>query len=378
MMQYIHFRQKVATNGDKIIKTADGENNIAPINNAASEIRSQRICNKLHANYIDNYIDNDDVITQYLRTFVYYTKARSNVYIFAFATLISLILGFHGNAVDYGIAVGVICASYFMALAAYIYNDITDFEVDKINKTNRPSVTGKATKRQLIIIVSILNGVALILTSFAGLNAIWISVLFITLGIAYSHRSLNLKDKFPLKTIITAAGAGLLSLLGGTAALTITNSNDDGNNSFSFLSMLPIVYAALFFFAFFFILGPLGDIGDLKGDRIVGRRTFPIVLGIRSTITMMLSVPLIMMLMATSAAYYVYSNDINISNDSKSGTISINILGIILIVGTCITVLAFILRINKKVNDTLTIKAMRPKMRYLHILLQVSLLVTFL
>ena len=55
--------------------------------------------------------------------------------------------------------------------------------------------------------------------------------------------------------------------------------------------MLSIVYVALFFFAFFFILGPLGDIGDLKGDKIVGRRTFPIVLGIRSTITIMLSVP---------------------------------------------------------------------------------------
>jgi 4-hydroxybenzoate polyprenyltransferase len=305
-------------------------------------------------------------------------KARSNVYIFAFATLISLILGFHGNAVDYGIAICVICASYFMALATYMYNDITDFEVDKINKTNRPSVTGKATKRQLIIIVSILNGIALFLTSFAGLNALCVSVLFITLGIAYSHPSLNLKDRFPLKTVVTAAGAGLLSLLGGTAALTATNSNYDDNNSFSSLSMLPIVYAALFFFAFFFILGPLGDIGDLKGDRIVGRRTFPIVLGIRSTITIMLLVPLTIMLMAMSVAYYVHNNDINTGNDIKDGTIFINLSGVYLIMGTCIATVAFILRISKKVNDTLTIKAMRPKMRYLHILLQISLLVTFL
>ncbi len=172
----------------------------------------------MYSNLLVNNAGMNNVITQYLRTFVYYVKARSNVYIFAFATLISLILGFHGNAVDYGIAICVICASYFMALATYIYNDMTDFEVDKINKTNRPSVTGKATKRQLIIIVSILNGVALLLTSFAGLNAVCVSVLFITLGIAYSHGSLNLKEKFPLKTVITAAGAGLLSLLGGTAA----------------------------------------------------------------------------------------------------------------------------------------------------------------
>ncbi len=363
-----HFRQKVTTNGEKIIKATNDGSEKPVINNRTSTIGSKRIFNKLQVNYINNY----NAVLQLLRAFVYYVKARSNVYIFAFATLISLILGFHGNAVDYGIAICVVCASYFMALATYIYNDIVDFEVDKINKTNRPSMTGKATKRQLIIIVSVLNGIALLLTSLASLNALYVSVLFISLGIAYSHPSLGLKEKFPLKTVVTAAGAGLLSLLGGTAALTATNSNYVENNSFSSSSMLPIVYAALFFFAFFFILGPLGDIGDLKGDKIVGRRTFPIVLGIRSTITIMLSVPLIIMLMSISVAYYVYDNDM------KNGAIFMHLSGISLIVSTCMATLAFILRISKKVNDTLTIKATRPKMRFLHILLQISLLVTFL
>jgi geranylgeranylglycerol-phosphate geranylgeranyltransferase len=376
MQNVRHFRQKVTINGERRIKATNGGSGKLTLYNynRTSKLRCKIICNKLQANCIDNY----DVIMQHVRTFVFYVKARSNVYIFAFATLISLILGLRGNAVDYSIAICVICASYFMALATYIYNDITDFEVDKINKTNRPSVTGKTTKRQLIIIVSILNGVALLLTSFAGLNAVCVSVLFITLGIAYSHPSLNLKDKSPLKTVVTAAGAGLLSLLGGTAALTATNSNYDDINPFSFLSILPIVYATLFFFAFFFILGPLGDIGDLKGDRIVGRRTFPIVLGMKSTMMIMLLVPLIIMLMTMSVVYYVYNNDTNMGNDIKDGIIFINLPGVYLIMGTCIATLAFILRISKKVNDALTIKATRPKMRFLHVLLQISLLVAFL
>jgi geranylgeranylglycerol-phosphate geranylgeranyltransferase len=373
-MQYLHFRQKVTTSGEKTVKTTKDGSEKLTVNNRTSNIRSKRFGNKLQTNYIDNH----NVVLQLFRTFVHYVKARSNVYIFAFATLISLILGFHGSAIDYGIAVCVICASYFMALATYIYNDIVDFKVDKINKTNRPSVTGKATKRQLIIIVFVLNGIALLLTSFASLNALYVSVLFIALGIAYSHPSLNLKDRFPLKTVVTATGAGLLSLLGGTAALTTINSNYDDNNTFSALSLLPVVYAALFFFTFFFILGPLGDIGDLKGDRIVGRRTFPIVLGIRSTIMIMLLVPLTIMLMAMSIAYYSYNNDINMGNDMKNGAVFVHLSGISLIVGVCIATLAFIIGISKKVNDTLTIKVTRPKMRFLHILLQISLLVTFL
>jgi geranylgeranylglycerol-phosphate geranylgeranyltransferase len=373
MQNVRHFRQKVTINGERRIKATNGGSGKLTLYNynRTSKLRCKIICNKLQANCIDNY----DVIMQHVRTFVFYVKARSNVYIFAFATLISLILGLRGNAVDYSIAICVICASYFMALATYIYNDITDFEVDKINRTNRPSIAGKTTKRQLIIIVSILNGIALLLASYASLNALCISVLFITLGIAYSHPRLNLKDKFPLKTVITAAGAGLLSLLGGTAALTTANSNYDDSNSYSFSTLLPIIYAALFFFAFFFILGPLGDIGDLKGDRMVGRRTFPIVLGIRSTIMMMLSIPITIILMTLVLPYY---DDVIIGNGSENGSIFISLSGIYFIVGTCVATLAFILRISKKVDDALTIKAMRPKMRFLHILLQISLLVTFL
>jgi geranylgeranylglycerol-phosphate geranylgeranyltransferase len=372
-VQSIHFHQKVTANGEKISKSRQDASEELIYMSAKSRTKSKITCNKLQPNITDN----NNILAEYLRTFVYYVKARSNVYVFAFATLISLLLGSHLSALDYSIAIRVVSASYFMALATYIYNDITDFELDKINQTNRPSVTGKATKRQLIRLVFVLNGIALLFTSSVSLYALYISVLFIALGIAYSHPKLNLKDKFPLKTVVTAAGAGLLSLLGGIAALTTTIDSDYNNN---FSSFLPIIYAALFFFAFFFILGPLGDIGDLKGDRLVGRRTFPIVLGIRSTIVFMLSIPLTIILMAVLLAYCSYHDNLSIASSSSSGTIFINLPGIYLIIGTSISTLVFILRISKKANanDALAIKSVRPKMRFLHIMLQISLLLTFM
>ena len=74
--------------------------------------------------------------------------------------------------------------------------------------------------------VSILNGAALFLVALAPIPAshiiiiniypLFISICFIAIGVAYSHPKSNLKDKFPLKTIVTA-GWTLLSLLGGTA-----------------------------------------------------------------------------------------------------------------------------------------------------------------
>jgi 4-hydroxybenzoate polyprenyltransferase len=364
-------------------------NSITSRNDIYYNKKQPKLCNyNGNNNNNDDNDNNDNIVNQYLKTLIFYVKARSNVYIFAFATLISLIIGSRSFAnLNLIAATSAVIASYFMALATYIYNDLTDFELDKINKTNRPFITGKATEKQLVVIVYLLNSIALLLTAFVNFYALFVSISFIALGITYSHPKFNLKDKFPLKTVVTAAGAGLLSLLGGEEA---SSSAAPTNN---IIMSLPIIYAALSFFAFFFILGPLGDIGDLKGDKTVGRRTFPIVLGIMPTIIMMLSIPVIIILMTTMlfyyycyCYYYYYYCYNSIDNSSSSNTSiiiitgihHINVSGIYLIVGTCLATFTFILRISKKVNDVSAIKSMRPKMRFLHIMLQVSLLLVFI
>ena len=159
-------------------------------------------------------------LVQYFKVIVYYAKARSNVYIFAFATFISLLLGSSGNfSANSGVAVSAVISSYLLALSTYVYNDATDLQVDKINGTKRPSVTGRANKKQLIILVTFLNTVALLLATSINLSTLLVASSFTVIGIAYSHPKINLKNKFPLKTVVTAAGAALLSLLGGTSAV---------------------------------------------------------------------------------------------------------------------------------------------------------------
>jgi anti-anti-sigma regulatory factor len=114
----------------------------------------------------------------------------------------------------------------------------------------------------------------------------------------------------------------------------------------------------------------------LKGDRAVGRRTFPIVLGIRSTILVMLSIPIMILAMTLSLTYYSYHVDLSTASGTNTHRIMfINPSGIYLMVSSCIATLVFILRISKKTDDALAIKSIRPKMRILHILLQISLVV---
>ena len=285
--------------------------------------------------------------TALLRTFIHYIKARTApIYCFPLATLITVILGSEGNFNLFIIA-GVVTASYWLGLATYVYNDLTDFEVDKINKTNRASVTGKATKNQLIIIVGVMFAIGLCLTASINFYTFGVSVIFTLLGIFYSHPKFKLKDKFVLKTLITATGAGLLSLIGGIAVLNTS---------------LSIIYTTLSFFVFYFILSPLGDIADINGDRAVGRRTFPIVLGMKSTFLIMLSVPIIIIIL------------MGVSYD----VLHVNILGEFAIIATSIAIIAVILKIKINLNNTYTVKSFRPKMRYLNVIMQISMLLAFL
>ena len=282
-----------------------------------------------------------------LRTLIYYVKARTApIYCFPIATLITVILGSEGNFNPF-IGAGIVTASYWLGLAAYVYNDLTDFDVDKINKTNRPSVTGKVTKNQLIITVCLMFTFGLCLTASINFYTFGVSIIYTALAIFYSHPKFKLKDKFALKTVITAAGAGLLSLIGGMATLDLS---------------LPILYTTFAFFVFYFILSPLGDIADINGDRAVGRRTFPIVLGMKRTLMIMLSVP-IMIIILTGLSY---------------DALHINMLGALTTIATCIAIIAVILKISNRLHDVDTIKSTRPTMRYLNVLMQISMLLTFL
>jgi geranylgeranylglycerol-phosphate geranylgeranyltransferase len=291
-------------------------------------------------------------VKQQLLLFLHYVKARSNVYIFAFATFISFLIGSNGNY-DVFVALRAAAACYFLALATYIYNDATDFKVDRINETKRPSVTGKASRKQLAGLVSVLFGSSLALAASINTQTLLIASLCIALGVTYSHPRFNLKEKFPLKTVTTAAGAALSSLLGGTAVANIS---------------FPVAYAALSFFLFFFVLGPLGDIGDLKGDRVSGRRTFPIVLGTRTTLIIMFSVPVILFLLLIVAhqSYQIVA--------FQNGS-----FGVYMIAGTCLAATALIVKTSRKMEDAGWIRGRaRPAMRLLHAALQISTLIAFL
>jgi len=195
-------------------------------------------------------------------------KSRTLVYAFALAATGTFLISSGVKIPDILVLVRLTVSVYFLALATYLYNDLTDYDIDTMNKRDS-NYSSKRTNYLQILYSTIAFFVISILLAFSiNMPTGIASCVFLGLGIVYSHPRIQLKKLFVVKTIVTAAGGFIASLMGSLAV---------GNVTYAGLS------ASLVFFLMYFINGPLGDIGDISGDRKGGRRTIPIVLGVKKT-----------------------------------------------------------------------------------------------
>lgn len=198
-------------------------------------------------------------------------KSRTIVYGFALASIGTFLIttGFH--LPDFFVLGRLATSVYFLALATYLYNDLTDYEVDKINKRDN-AYSSQKTQYNQILYATIGFFAASILMAFSINFATGMgSLFFLGLAIAYSHPKINLKSIFVVKTLVTAAGGVIASMMGSLAA-----------NNLSYIG----IASSLIVFLIYFINGPLNDIRDIEGDKKGGRRTIPIVIGIKTSFSL--------------------------------------------------------------------------------------------
>ncbi len=195
-------------------------------------------------------------------------KSRTLVYAFALAAIGTFLISSGIKVPDFLVLARLIPSVYFLALATYLYNDLTDYDVDKVNSRDSNYSSKKTNYRQILyatigfFVISI--ALAFSINMFTGIAAL----AFLGLAIVYSHPKIHLKDMFVIKTVVTAAGGFIAALMGSLAVQNISYVG---------------ISASLMFFLMYFVNGPLGDMGDISGDRKGGRRTIPIVLGMPKT-----------------------------------------------------------------------------------------------
>lgn len=192
--------------------------------------------------------------------------SRASVY--TWATFISVLLSTNGLP-NFMIILAASVSTFFMSLAVYIFNDIVDFEVDKINAPQRPLVSQPLKKNNVLILFLLLNIVGMTLGYWLGFNAFLITIGELLLGVTYSVKPFNFKDRFLFKTLIIGGGGILASLFGGVATNNVNGA---------------VIYAASLFIIFLFVTSPINDLADYVGDKAQKRKTIPIIIGPKNTI----------------------------------------------------------------------------------------------
>ncbi|MBS7652462.1 MAG: UbiA prenyltransferase family protein [Candidatus Bathyarchaeia archaeon] len=169
-----------------------------------------------------------------------------------------------------------------VAYSIYLNNDLWDLEDDirylhlgKPSAAMRPLAQGLISKKGMKLYVAFFAILGLSSALLINIQAFLAQLGFLMIGYAYSIEPIKLKKRFIVKYITLASGAVLSIFTGGFASGGVTGR---------------LLFFVVISFVIYFGLGSLNDLRDFKWDKENGIRSFPVVLGPKITVRLMLSV----------------------------------------------------------------------------------------
>jgi chlorophyll synthase len=169
------------------------------------------------------------------------------------------------------IAAAMLMAGPLLCAFSQVVNDYFDRDVDRINEPDRPTAAGLLAPRTVGLIAVSLAVLALLVAALLGRPVVVLAALGIVLALAYSVPPLRLKahDGW-LATAACAFSYEGLAWLAGTAA-------------FGRITTGSFVLAGLFSGGAIGLM-VLNDFKSVAGDRAMGFRSLPVVLGERKAL----------------------------------------------------------------------------------------------
>jgi len=171
-----------------------------------------------------------------------------------------------GN-LDYIDVIYALLITLFSMNFVYSINSWADWEIDAINKPNRPIPSGKLSRKAALTYCMILLAISLVYPFFIYTSILTL-VLFIALpvlGIIYSIKPIRFRNHLIPAVIITGIGLSIPIMSG-----YFMNNTD--------LSMFPFFFVLM---CYCFAVVPLKDIEDSSGDKQTQTRNWLSTLGER-------------------------------------------------------------------------------------------------
>ena len=211
-----------------------------------------------------------------LNHYILFAKAHNmNLFSWGWATLIGCFIAGKGFPSPVPTILSV-SAVLTITSCVYIYNDITDMEMDKLNskKGLRPLATGITLKKTAMQLVYLTGLVGVLLSLFLNRASQILLYSYLILFTIYSHPMIRLKKRYIIKELVVASGYIFTTLIGGIAVAGTFQPT--------------YIYAGVLYFFFSFMGMPaFHDITDMKEDEIYGIKTMALVLSWKTKIQML-------------------------------------------------------------------------------------------
>jgi len=171
----------------------------------------------------------------------------------------------------YPIILGAISAAFLNA-ASNVVNQYFDIGIDRINKPNRPLPSGRISLKESRLLSILLYSFSFFLAYLVP-NKQFITIVLITALITYAYSAPPLRTKrwvIPANLTIAIPRGCLLIVAGWTAVR-------------SFYDFEPWFIGSIFAL---YLLGAAStkDFSDIKGDKMYGCNTLPIILGVKKAV----------------------------------------------------------------------------------------------
>ncbi len=142
-----------------------------------------------------------------------------------------------------------------IVLSVYIYNDITDMEIDRINKLDRPLAKGVLSRKEAIRFVRLLGISGIAIAFVIDLRFFLFALAYFVLFFMYSFPPVRLKRIFLINKLTVATGVALTYFMGGTVAGAIP---------------IPVFLIAAYGFVGGLSTSMWIDLRDMEGDKMDG------------------------------------------------------------------------------------------------------------
>ena len=177
----------------------------------------------------------------------------------------------------------LVVSTVCIAVAGYIINDINDIEADRINKPKRLFVGNKISRTRAYNLFIGFNSIGLLAGMYLSYHVGHTSyfIIYVLTSLLLYQYAKYIKKKLLIGNLLVAFAVFLSIVLPLVFdLLPVTNPLNESRQLvvFKLISVL-----ALFGFFITVIREIVKDIEDVKGDRKIGARSLPIVIGIQKT-----------------------------------------------------------------------------------------------